>query len=69
MKDQNKKTGTAMSRIINTNNIKSVKCNCRQCYHSKVINTYGIKELYCKYYDTLNPQKKKCKRYYDKNKY
>ena len=43
------------SKIINTNNIKSVKSNCNKCFHysKNRCDLYGYK-----------PNKKTCKRYY-----
>lgn len=55
----NKKTGTPMSSIENTNTIKAIKSNCRECYHSEIRK--GI--LYCQLYDRIKPHKAYCKRY------
>lgn len=59
------KSGTAMSSIENTNNVSSIKCDCKNCYHSEKRN--GI--LYCKYHDIVRPHKSKCKRFSEKNNY
>ena len=66
MKNNSKKTGAATNgRIEYTNNVKSVSCNCRACFHSK--KTCGT--IYCTYYDKLNPQKKRCVRFSPKENY
>ncbi len=59
------KTGTAMSGIVNANRVKSVKCDCKKCYHVK--RERGA--LICKYYDIINPNKKSCARYSNGNDY
>nr|WP_297765918.1 hypothetical protein [uncultured Butyrivibrio sp.] len=63
---ESKKTGvTTNGKIENINNIGSVKCDCRKCFHSKKI--YG--GVYCKYYDKINPRKQKCIRFCQKEHY
>lgn len=59
------KTGTQTTSIVNTNNVKKVKCNCTCCYHS--VNNPKV-GLYCKYYDLFNPHKTQCARYSYQNK-
>ena len=64
-KETSKKTGIPMSRIENTNTIKSVKCDCKKCFH--FTNNHGIP--YCKYYDRPNPHKPKCIRFIEEKDY
>lgn len=57
------KTGTAMSGIVNTRNVKPVKCVCKKCSHRR-----GQKPMFiCDYYDIINPNKTKCARYFNKS--
>ena len=62
-----KNTGVSMGGlIINTNKVKSIKCDCRLCFHSTRITIKSSKKSYryCKYYDIVKPNKKQCARYY-----
>lgn len=61
---RNSYTGTSMSRIENTRNVKSITCDCAKCYHST--NKKGV--IYCSYYDLINPKKRKCARYFEMDK-
>lgn len=60
------KTGTSMQgSIVNTRRVKSVKCECRCCFHAeKLRSKIGGNTWYCKYYDQINPSKTSCARYY-----
>lgn len=53
------KTGTAMSRIINTRNVKRIKSSCRNCFHFKKNKSVE----YCAYYDEFQPNRTKCARF------
>lgn len=60
MKNNSKKTGTSTNgHIENINQVDSIKCDCKKCFHS--INAAGT--IYCKYYDLFNPHKTKCVRF------
>lgn len=59
------KTGTPIGRIVNTNNVSRIKCNCRNCFHS----VWKNKTLYCEYYDLVKPHKTKCARFYSMNEF
>lgn len=52
--------------LVNTNKVKRIECDCRVCFHSKRIKVKELKMSYryCKYYDLVNPNRKKCARYY-----
>lgn len=55
------KTGTSMQgRIENTRNVKRIPSVCKNCYHHRL--NHGIN--YCVYYDLINPNKRKCARYW-----
>ncbi len=60
MKNTSKKTGVSTNgHIENINQVDSVKCNCKNCFHSnKAAGT-----IYCNYYDLFSPKKTKCARY------
>lgn len=53
------KVGVSTSRIENTREVVAITSDCKNCFHS--INKNGM--LYCKYYDTFSPRKRKCVRY------
>lgn len=58
------KYGVSMGgRIINTNKVKSIKCNCEICGWAKMLHSGSI---YCQYYKKNDPAMDKCKRYYEK---
>lgn len=59
MSQDTKKTGISMSRIENTNTIKSLKCDCRKCFHSSIRDG----ALICNYYNKVKPTKRVCKRF------
>lgn len=59
----NKHTGTSMSKIYNTNNIKAIKCDCKSCYHAEVKKYKQDITVYCKYRDLINHKKELCARY------
>ena len=53
-------TGTPTSRIINAKKVNLIKCDCKNCFHSK----RAAGTIYCTYYDVFTPKRKKCSRYY-----
>ena len=66
MKQKGKKSGVSMGGSIEyTRNIKSVKCNCSSCFHSRK----AAGTIYCSYYDKFSPTKKKCVRFSPKENY
>ena len=60
------RTGASTSKIVNTNKVRSIKCDCRLCFHSERITVKSTKKSYryCRYYDLIKPNKSKCARYY-----
>lgn len=66
MKNSSKKTGTSTNGHIEyTNQVDSIKCNCKKCFHSKK----AAGTIYCKYYDLFSPHKTKCARFSPKGNY
>ena len=66
MKNTSKKTGTSTNgHIENINQVNSIKCDCKNCFHSKK----AAGTIYCKYYDLFSPRKAKCARFSPRENY
>lgn len=56
------KTGVSQNgRTYNTKKTKPITCDCAKCGWAK-LTKYG--DIYCKWLRQNNPQKEKCKKYY-----